>query len=79
MKIRLVAFGIAKEILNGKNHNMELEVNTIEELKKALYKDYPEFQKLNSLAFAVNEEYQEGSFQLNDNDEVVLIPPVAGG
>ena len=79
MKIKLVAFGIAKEILKGKNHSMELEVHTIEELKTVLCTNYPEFQKLNSLAFAVNEEYQDGSFQLNDNDEVVLIPPVAGG
>lgn len=79
MKLRIVAFGIAKEILNGKNHEMEMEVSTVGELKKELLSQYNGFQKLNSLAFAVNEEYQEADYRLSDNDEVVLIPPVAGG
>lgn len=79
MKIRIVAFGIAKEIMNGKIHELETEATTIEELKKHLFDHYAEFEKLNSLAFAVNEEYQDGQFKLSQNDEVVLIPPVAGG
>ena len=79
MKLRIVAFGIAKEILNGKNHEMDVEVSTLGELKKQLFDRYDGFQKLNSLAFAVNEEYQDGDFRLSENDEVVLIPPVAGG
>jgi len=79
MKIRIVAFGIAKEIMDGKKHELDLEASTVEELKEHLFKNYAGFQKLNSLAFAVNEEYQDGSFQLSENDEVVLIPPVAGG
>jgi len=79
MKLRLVAFGIAKEIMDGKKHELELEGSTIEELQSHLCDHYAEFKKLKSLAFAVNEEYQDGKFVLSENDEVVLIPPVAGG
>ena len=79
MKIRLIAFGIAKEIMSGKQHELELDVNTIEDLKSKLCHQFPEFIKLNSLAFAVGEEYRENSYQLKDNDEIVIIPPVAGG
>ena len=40
---------------------------------------YPEFEKLKSLKFAVNEDYQEDGYRLKENDEVVIIPPVSGG
>ena len=32
-----------------------------------------------ALVVAVNEEYQDHSFELADGDEVALIPPVSGG
>lgn len=31
------------------------------------------------LMIAVNEEYQEHDYLLNENDEVAFIPPVSGG
>ena len=31
------------------------------------------------LMIAVNEEYQEHDYPLNENDEVAFIPPVSGG
>ena len=40
---------------------------------------YPEFAKLKSLSFAVGENYQDDSYALHENDEVVIIPPVSGG
>ena len=44
-----------------------------------LEQKYPEFAKLQSLKFAVGENYQEDTFTLSENDEVVIIPPVSGG
>jgi len=79
MKLTLISYGIAKEILSAHKHQLELEVNTIEELKSKLCQKYPELIKLKSISFAVNEEYREDSFKLSENDEVVIIPPVAGG
>ncbi len=32
-----------------------------------------------NLVVAVNEEYQDHDYQLDDGDEVALIPPVSGG
>lgn len=31
------------------------------------------------VAFAVNQEYVDRSYPLNDNDELAIIPPVSGG
>ena len=32
-----------------------------------------------SLVVAINQEYQDHTFPLNDGDEAALIPPVSGG
>lgn len=80
MKINLVAFGIAREILQSKQIEFELNPgDTISTLKKNLFKRYPDFSKLKSLAFAIGENYQEDTYGLRENDEVVIIPPVSGG
>ena len=48
-------------------------------LKKAVLNAYPQFEKLNSLAIAVNNEYADDDLIITPQDEVVLIPPVSGG
>jgi molybdopterin converting factor small subunit len=80
MKINLVAYGIAKDILKTKQLSFEVNAgDSIGLLKLQLLKQYPDFGKLKSLAFAVGEEYQTDSYALTENDEVVIIPPVSGG
>ena len=80
MKIKLVAYGIAKDILKGKTADIELlNNNSIKDLKDQLIGQYPEFKDLSSLKFAVNEEYREDSYELSGQDEVIIIPPVSGG
>ena len=80
MKIRVVAFGIAKDILQAKQVEVELASDgTISALRQLLLQKYPEFSKLKSLSFAVGVNYQDDSYALNENDEVVIIPPVSGG
>ena len=80
MKITLTAFGIAKDILQ--THSKEItfpEGQSIGELKVFLCREYPDFTKLKKISFAINEEYQDDTFALRDNDEVIIIPPVSGG
>lgn len=80
MQIKVVAYGIAKEILQS--HEMDLEIGntrTLKEVRSLLAKQFPELNRLASLRFAVNESYQDDEFQLSANDEVVIIPPVSGG
>ena len=80
MKIKLVAFGIARDILKDSNISfLFTDGKTIGDLKNALIKQYPEFEKLASLRFAVGEDYQEDDFELSEENEVVIIPPVSGG
>ncbi len=80
MKIKLIAFGIAKEILQSRQ--LEIELNsgdTLLSLRQTLVRRYPELAKLKSLSFAVGVNYQDDTYGLHENDEVVIIPPVSGG
>ena len=80
MRIHILAFGIAKDILQ--TNKLEHDLNgslTIRALKDDLVQHYADFEKLRSLRFAVNEEYVDDTYILNEGDEVVLIPPVSGG
>ncbi len=80
MKIKLTAYGIAKDIIQSKQAEIELgQGDNISALRKILVHRYPEFAKLKSLSFAVGVNYQEDSFGLHENDEVIIIPPVSGG
>lgn len=80
MKISLLAFGIAKDILHTRK--LELELNqgaTVAMLRQRLLSQYPEFEKLKSLSFAVGEDYCGEDHSLRNGDEVAIIPPVSGG
>ena len=80
MKIQVLAFGIAKDII--KNNALEMEVKdgiSIVALKSLLCDLYPEFEQLRSLNIAVNADYQDDDFILSEKDEIVILPPVSGG
>lgn len=80
MNLKIVAYGIAKDIIKSREKMWQVEgVKNINDLKSKLITDYPDFLKLSKLSFAVREEYREDGFELNDGDEVVIIPPVSGG
>ena len=80
MNINILAFGIAKDIINGQTLGLEIQDGTtVGDLKVKLISQFPEFEKLRSLAIAVNEEYQDDDFVLSERDEIVIIPPVSGG
>ena len=80
MQIKLLAFGIARDILGQQEVRWEAsQPATVAQLRQQLYSKYPALNELRSLAIAVNEEYAEENHGLRENDEVVLIPPVSGG
>ena len=80
MKIRLRAFGIAKDILNsGLVELDEDHIETTGDVKSYLTTAYPEFDDLLTFSLAVRDEYQEDDYVLAENDEVIVIPPVIGG
>ncbi len=78
--MKVLTFGIAKDIVGGPEMDIPYsEGMSVLALKKAVLKNYPQFEKLNSLAIAVNNEYADDDLQIRPTDEVVLIPPVSGG
>jgi molybdopterin converting factor subunit 1 len=80
MIVKVLCFGITKEILGNFEKEIELEDGgTVNDLKSKLIAEYPDFSKLTSLRIAVNEEYGNEALVLTEKDEVVLIPPVSGG
>jgi molybdopterin converting factor subunit 1 len=80
MVIKVLCFGITKELLGGFEKHIELgEGATVFDLKKQLELINPRFSELNSLRIALNEEYAEDHQILKQQDEIVLIPPVSGG
>jgi len=79
MKVQLVAYGIARELIGSRKLAFEFEGSTIAHLKEALTAQYPPFASLRSLSFAIGEDYQPDGRTLNESDEVVIIPPVSGG
>jgi molybdopterin converting factor subunit 1 len=80
MQIKILPFGIVKEIVGNTTVNFVAEdTMTIATLRKSLYERYPALERLNSLAIAVNSAYAEDDLLLQPGDEVVLIPPVSGG
>lgn len=79
MKLKLICFGITRDITGSFQKEFDLNGTTVNELKEQLVAQFPTFSKLKSLRIAINEEYAEDTFELSEKDEVVLIPPVSGG
>ena len=80
MKIKILAFGITRDILGGSTVEMQIPAAaSVADLRAALYAEYPALQKLNNLAIALNTEYASEEQTITERDEVVLIPPVSGG
>ena len=80
MQINILAFGIAKEVIQGSQLKLKLDnPATVADVKKHLCRRFPEFERLASLRIAVNNEYADDDHPLKEQDEVVIIPPVSGG
>jgi molybdopterin converting factor subunit 1 len=80
MNIKILAFGIAKDIFGGSTMNIELDENaTTKQLKTQLEATYPRLKQLASYMVAVNNEYADDAGLITERDEIAIIPPVSGG
>ena len=78
--MKIQCFGIAREIAGGSSLTLDqVEGQTIAELKQNLVRAFPGFGELVSFAVARNEEYARDEERIEAGDELVIIPPVAGG
>ncbi len=79
MQIQVLLFGITRDIVD--QHQLKLDVTsgtTTDDLRAILNKDYPALANY-QYAIAVNETYANKGLELQDEDQVALIPPVSGG
>ena len=80
MNIKILAFGIAKDIFGSTSVNLELANDaTVYNLKYLLEQQYPRLKQLASYMVAVNNEYATADLVIEANDEIAIIPPVSGG
>ena len=82
MVVNVIMFGIAKEIFGKSMVEVEFshsEMHVIGSLKSLLEAHQPELKDLGSYMIAVNNEYADDDYVLNEKDEVAVIPPVSGG
>ncbi len=80
MTVRVLAFGIVRDIFQGNEQSVHLpEGATVADLKAQLSRDFPTLETLRSWMIAVNSSYAEDEQILKESDEVAVIPPVSGG
>lgn len=80
MRIKILAFGIAKDIFGGTSVNLDLANDaTVYNLQYLLEQQYPRLKQLASYMVAVNNEYALPGDSLHERDEIAIIPPVSGG
>ena len=80
MEVKILAFGIAKEIIGAPSLTFDLQENaTVGELKNILEEKYHPLAKLSSFLLAVNDEYSEATDAIHPGDEIAIVPPVSGG
>ncbi|SEC52859.1 molybdopterin synthase sulfur carrier subunit [Tenacibaculum sp. MAR_2009_124] len=79
MKIQLLAFGVASEILSSSSELLFDNTISVAQLKQHLVTEFPKMSKISSFAIAINEEYANDEQQIQNNDVVAIIPPVSGG
>lgn len=79
MELKIKTFGVARDMMGGKEVVVKIDGNDVAALRKALTTDYPLLETLRSLLLAVNQQYAEDSQTLTEIDEIALIPPVSGG
>ncbi|MEP2023794.1 MAG: MoaD/ThiS family protein [Reichenbachiella sp.] len=80
IQIKVVAFGIARDIIGGRELNLKLKSGSkAQEAMHLLKSQYPAFEQLSTLNLAINEEYVDDNHVIIEGDELVLIPPVSGG
>lgn len=81
MRVHVVAFARARELLGAGELNLEIaESSTLTMLRERLQREAPRLGQLGtSLRLARNGTLAADSEPLCDGDEVALLPPVSGG
>jgi MoaE-MoaD fusion protein len=81
MRVRILVFGVLKDVLPESSASPELpEGARVQDLLDQYRNSFAEREELwRSVAVAVNREYVAAAHVLREGDEVALLPPVSGG
>lgn len=77
--MRVLLFGIMKEIAAAGTLSIEAEVPDVGHLRAWLLAQYPAMKNLRSVMIAVNRTYAPDGQPLAPGDEIAIIPPLSGG
>ena len=77
MQVKVLFFGVLAEV-TGSNCKFYSNVKSIGHLKNMILDDFPEIAHYN-YRISLNSEIINNDPDLNDGDEVALMPPFAGG
>ena len=77
MQVKVLFFGVLSEVA-GTDFRHFRDVKSISDLKLRIVDDIPEIEHYN-YRISLNNEIISNDKVLNDNDEVALMPPFAGG
>lgn len=78
MNINLTFYGQTTELIGDSNLSYQFEGETVSELLEELKKHYPKLEAL-ELKIAVNNQFEQFDYKLNENDDVSVLPPFSGG
>ena len=78
MTITIKYFGLIADITQKKEEQFSLDSNFIKSIRLQLEEKYPEL-KNTSFSIAVNQNIISDTLVVNENDEIALLPPFAGG
>ena len=80
MNLQILFFCIASELVCTNSLTIEIPTSAnVSDLKILLVTKYPQLEKMNSYAIAINEAYASNETILKENDVIAIIPPVSGG
>ena len=80
MKIRVLFFGMSKDIVGKNEEYLEFDDDlSVEELRQRLKGIHPGLNEMGTYAVAINEAYAEEGKIISDHDTIAIIPPVSGG
>ena len=79
MSMKIKCFGVVRDITSESELIIEDRLSNVAELKNYLKTQFPEFKNIGSCMIAVNQSYADDTTTIDENDELAIIPPVAGG
>ena len=77
MNVQIKLFGLLADIV-GKNKIQMQDINDTESLREKIIFYFPKLKEY-SFTMAISNQIIKGNHKINSGDEIVLLPPFAGG